>query len=102
MKEIIIVIGNGRAGKTTYAHKIEKKGYEFINFDKNYRYGGEKLYLKFLDFLADKLNNSDKNFVLDGYHHLDGRFIYLKKKLKHHKIKPVMIFANYEFFFCID
>ncbi len=106
MKEIIIVIGNGRAGKTTYAHEIEKKGYEFINhdknyrdvlnLDKNYRYGGEKSYFKFLDLLADKLNNSDKNFVLGGYHHIDSHFAYLKKKLKYHKIKPVMIFTNYE------
>ncbi len=105
MKEIIIVIGNGRAGKTTYVHKIEKKEYEFINLDKNYRYvlnldktyhyGGEKPYFKFLDFLTDKLNDSDKNFVLDGYHHVDSNFVYLKKKLKHHKIKPIMIFANY-------
>ncbi len=95
MKEIIILIGSGRAGKTTYAEKIkEKKGHEIIDIDANYHYKGKDEYLRFLDFVAEKLNaNPKKNFILDGYIGFDDHFTHLKGRLKHHKIRPVVIFA---------
>jgi len=97
MTNLKILIGEGRAGKTTYAQKIVKEGYEFIDIDKHYHYGGEKEYFKFLDFLADKLNNNpNKNFVLDGYINFDKHFDYLRNKLKHHKIISVLVFANHK------
>ena len=98
MAEIIILIGNGRSGKTTYAHKLEEQGYEYISLDDHYHYKGEEEFLAFINLLADKLNNSDKNFVLDGYCYFekDRNFDYLIPKLKNHKIKPTMIFTNCE------
>ena len=98
MKEIIILVGCGRAGKTTYALKIAKeKGYEYLTIDGNYHYTGEEEYFRFVDFIANTLNkNPSKNFILDGYLDFDDHFKYLKNKLKHHKIKPVLVFTNYE------
>ncbi len=100
MSEIIILLGVRRAGKTKYAYKIEKdKEYEFIDFDQEYNSTGEEDFFKFIDLLADKLNqNKDKNFVMDGYTFFDKdiNFKYLKKKLKFHKIRPIVIFENYE------
>ena len=95
MKEIIILVGSGRAGKTTYAKKIkEEKGHEVISIDTNYHYKGKEEYLRFLDFVAEKLNaNPKKNFILDGYIGFDDHFTHLKGRLKHHKIRPVVIFA---------
>jgi len=103
MPEIIILLGTGRSGKTTYAHKIEKeKGYEYISFDKNYHYTGEKEFFIFLDFLADGIgsglnDNKDKNFIMDGYQYFNGdnNFKYLKSKLKFHKIRSIVVFENY-------
>jgi len=95
MKEIIIVIGSSRAGKTSYSEKLEKEGYEYIGIDEHYHYGEKEEYLKFVNFISDKLNdNKDKNFVLDGYLDLDIHFNYLRNKLKHHKIKPIIIYAK--------
>ncbi len=97
-KEIIILFGSGRVGKTTYANQIKKeKGYEYIEFDQFYHYGGKQEYFKFLDNLSIKLNdNPDKNYVLDGYIYFDKDFIYLRNKLKYHKVKPIMVFAKPE------
>ncbi|HEC65035.1 MAG TPA: hypothetical protein ENI23_07070 [bacterium] len=98
MKEIIILVGCGRAGKSTYARKIaEEKGYQYIAIDGNYHYTGEEEYFRFVDNVADTLNTRFyKNFILDGYLDFDDHFKYLKSKLNFHKIKPVMIFTNYE------
>ena len=97
MTNLKILIGDGRSGKTTYAQKIVKEGYEFIDIDKHYHYSGKKEYFKFIDFLADKLNNNlNKNFVLDGYINFDKNFDYLRNKLKHHKIISVLVFANHK------
>lgn len=97
MTNLKILIGDGRSGKTTYAQKVEKEGYEFIDIDKYYHYRGEEEYFKFLDFLANKLNNNpNKNFVLDGYINFDKNFDYLRKKLKYHKIISVLMFTNYK------
>ena len=98
MQEIIILVGCGRAGKTTYAKKIAKeKGYEYISVDGNYHYGGEEEYFRFVNSVADTLNSAPgKNFILDGYLDHDGHFKYLKSKLKYHKIKPVLVFTNCE------
>ena len=97
MTNLKILIGDGRAGKTTYANKVVKEGYEFISIDDNYHYGGEEDYFKFLDFVADKLNNNqNKNFVLDGYINFDKHFDYLRNKLKDHKIISILVFANYK------
>ena len=89
MTNLKILVGDGRAGKTTYAKKVVKEeGYELISIDNNYHYSGEKEYFEFLDFLANKLNNNpDKSFVLDGYINYDKNFDYLIKKLNHHEIK---------------
>ena len=95
--ELIILIGSGRVGKTTYAHKIEKeKGHEYISIDNTYNWDkGRTGYFEFLDTLSNKLNsNSDKNYILDGYVGHDGQFKYLKEILKHHKIKPIIVFAG--------
>ncbi len=98
MQEIIILVGCGRAGKTTYASKIAKeKGYEYLTIDGNYHYTGEEEYFRFVDYIATVLNiNSNKNFILDGYLDFDDHFKVLKTKLIHHKIKPVLIFTNCE------
>jgi len=97
MQEIIILIGCGRAGKTTYAKKISKKGYEYLTIDGNYHYTGKEEYFKFIDFIASILNkNPSKSFILDGYLDFDEHFKYLKKILRYHKIKPVLIFTNCE------
>ena len=98
MKEIIILIGCGRAGKTTYAHRIEQeKGYEYLTIDGNYHYTGKEEYFRFVDFVAGTLNrNPNKNFILDGYLDMDHHFKYLKSKLRHHKIKAVLVFTNCE------
>ena len=96
MNEIIILIGNGRSGKTTYAHKLEEQGYEYISLDDHYHYKGKEQYFKFLDFLAEKLNNLEKDFVLDGYCYFEGDkdFAYLRPKLINHKIRPMIIFIS--------
>ena len=79
MKEIIILVGCGRAGKTTYAKKLSEEGYEYIPIDGNYHYTGKEEYFRFVDLVADTLNkNHDKNFVLDGYLPHDDHFKYLK------------------------
>ncbi len=100
MSELIILLGVRRAGKTNYAQKIEKdKEYEFIDFDQGYNSTGEEDFFKFIDSLADKLNqDKDKNFIMDGYTYFDKdiNFKYLKKKLKFHEIRPIVIFENYE------
>jgi len=97
MTNLKILVGDGRSGKTTYANKLAKEGYELISIDNNYHYDGEEEYFKFLDFLANKLNNNpNKSFVLDGYIDFDKNFDYLRKKLKYHKINSVLVFANYK------
>ena len=98
MKEIIILVGCGRAGKTTYARKIAKeKGYEYLTIDGNYHYTGEEEYFSFVDFISYTLNeNPDKNFILDGYLDIDAHFKYLKSNLTSHKIKAIVVFTNCE------
>ena len=98
MKEIIILVGVGRAGKTTYAHKIAKeKGYEYLTIDGNYHYTGKEEYFRFVDYIAMTLNmNPEINFILDGYLDHDDHFKYLKSNLSSHKIKAVMVFTNCE------
>ncbi len=94
-KEISILFGSGHSGKTTYANKIKKEGYEYLSIDKHYHYNGEKAYFEFLDLVVDNLNNNpNRNFVLDGYMYFDKSFDYLKERLKHHKIKSILVFAN--------
>ncbi len=96
-KEIIILFGSGHSGKTTYAHKIEKEGYDYLSIDSHYHYNGEKEYFEFLDFICDNLNNTPhKNFVLDGYIYFDNCFDYLRERLKYHKIKAILVFASPE------
>ena len=98
MKEIIILVGCGRAGKTTYARKIaEEKGYQYLAIDGNYHYTGEEEYFRFVDAVANTLNrNPGKNFILDGYLNFDDHFKRLKGKLDFHEIKAIMIFTNCE------
>jgi len=94
--ELIILIGSGRAGKTTYAKKVaEEMGHEWISIDDIYHYKGKKQYMEALDYVAKRLNGEpDKSFILDGYIHFDSHFRYLKPMLEHHRIKPVAVFAD--------
>ncbi len=104
MSEIMILMGMGESGKTTYAKKIaEDRGYEFLSFDSFHPYVSEKGFYKALDSIIKILNeNLNKNYVLDGYafllngKYLGTNFDYLKKSLKHHKIKLVVIFTQEE------
>ena len=93
-----ILIGCGRGGKSTYAHKVEKTlGYKYIGIDEHYHYGGKQQFFCFLDFFADLLNNNPStNFVLDGYLSFDKHFDYLKSRLKHHEIESILVFTNYK------
>ncbi len=86
----------GESGKTTYAKTL--KGYERIDFDSLKPYGSVRSYNKAVMRIALMVNAvPGHNFVLDGYAYpLKGNFLgrefsFLKSKLKHHKIKPVII-----------
>lgn len=100
-----ILIGCGRAGKSTYAQKLIGLGDEHLSLDSLYHYGnygtlqGEIDYFAFLDKLSGLLNGKpDINFVLDGYLGVGGDpfFTYLRPRLKYHKIKSTLVFANYK------
>jgi len=98
MSEIIILVGEGRAGKTTYARNYAaENGYEYLTIDGHYDYSGAPKYFDFLDYLAAELNNNPtNNFILNGYLDYDDHFKYLKSKLLCHKIKAVLIYGDAE------
>ena len=98
MSEIIILVGEGRAGKTTYAKNYAAEtNYSYLTIDGHYDYSGEQKYLEFLNYIADTLNNNpNANFILDGYLDYDDHFKYLKAKLMCHKIKAVLIYGDAE------
>jgi len=100
-----ILIGCGRAGKSTYAQKLTETGYEHLSLDHMYCYGnygtpqGEIDYFAFLDKLSELLNSKpDTDFVLDGYLGVGGDpfFTYLRTGLKFHEIKSTLVFTNYK------
>ncbi len=96
MAELVILLGMGESGKTTYAKTL--KNHERIDFDFLKPYGSVKRYNKAVMGVARMVNLLPKqNFVLDGYAYpFEGRFLgkefsFLNSKLKHHKIQPVII-----------
>lgn len=101
--KIMILMGMGESGKTTYAKGIAKeRNYEYLDFDSFCPYGGGNNFFRTLDSIIKILNeNPDKNYILDGYvYPLNGEYLgtdfdYLKKRIKH-KIKPVVIYTNAE------
>lgn len=98
MSEIIILVGEGRAGKTTYAKNYAaENGYEYLTIDGHYDYSGKENYFNFLNGVALELNNNpEKNFILDGYLDFDPHFEYLELGLSIHKIKAVLIYGDAE------
>ena len=94
-----ILIGAGRAGKTTYGKLLEKQGYEYIALDDIFQYcDKEEGYESFIKVVADKVNkNPNKNFVLDGYCiYYDNHFSKIKEQIKHHTIIPVVIYSDFK------
>ncbi len=96
MAELVILLGMGESGKTTYAKTLTT--HERIDFDSLKPYGSIKRFNKTLINVARMVNTLPKqDFVLDGYAYpFEGRFLgkefsFLKSKLEHHKIKPVVI-----------
>lgn len=100
-REIMVLMGVSGSGKTTVARKIvEERGCEYINFVATMRTLRESgmSYPNILDYIAKRVNaNTEKDFVLDGYHiHRETSLKRLDKNLKHHRIKPVVVFADPE------
>lgn len=105
MSELIILLGIGRAGKTTFAETFEQKGYKRISIDKHFKYNtGMKAWRNLVDCICNLLNkNPNTNYVLDGYinactclktgmriytgHGFDG----IQANLNHHMIKPIVV-----------
>lgn len=70
MREIVIVIGDGGSGKTTYSKELERQGYKYISWDKDFGFTinlhNKLLLYNVLKQLNDLIGESQK-VVLDGY-----------------------------------
>ena len=63
---IIVCIGASCSGKSTYARRLEKEGYHYINFEKMWNYT-KKPIEEFLLELTNIVKSGTGNFVIDGY-----------------------------------
>lgn len=104
-RKLIILMGIGRSGKSTFAKKLKTDGYKRISIDGHFKYNqGIQPWHDFVDYLVDTLNSSgDRDFVLDGfinactdkkigYRIYTGHgFKYIQERLKYHEIKPVVV-----------
>jgi len=93
--KLIILLGFGESGKTTYA---KSTGLKVISFDSYEPYGSKERFENKLIRIAEHINNLNEDCILDGYVYmlkgeiLDPYFKILKSKLKKHKIilKPII------------
>lgn len=100
MAELKILIGYGESGKTTYAKTQDAK---LISFDMFSVYSTKFEWENSMKEIAKICNeNKNEDYILDGYLSLDNEqiretnFESLKKYLKHHEIKPIIIFRKAE------
>ncbi|MHA2023960.1 MAG: class I SAM-dependent methyltransferase [Candidatus Thorarchaeota archaeon] len=109
MSEVVILLGIGRSGKTTFA-RTAFKNHEYIGIDKWFSYNkGIAAWHDFVRRFTKHLNeHSDQDFVLDGYINActdqsNGTRIYtghgfscIQTKLNCHTIRPIVVVESIE------
>lgn len=82
IKEVIILTGLSRSGKTTYAKHLEKtQGYKYISFDSFFSYKNNKSNKYYFKKIKQLAGNSER-IVLDGYFsNIDKYFKEFKKQV---------------------
>jgi len=98
MAELVVLMGAGDIGKTYVGKQYSKKGYVFLNFDGLCDITSKEKFLSTIRKLSGMVNhNPNVSFVLDGYcPFLDDQLYELKKIIKYHKIRPILLFDNYK------
>ena len=100
MANLNILIGYGESGKTTYANNMDNV--KQIFFDTFPVYENKEKFEFSMKLIADKCNKElkDEDVILDGYlsvinkEIMEPDFKTLKENLKHHNIKPIVIFTD--------
>lgn len=99
MAELIVLLGMGESGKTTYAESL--KTHIRLDFDSFQPYGSKFAFNKALLNISSTVNsNTTTDFVLDGYIYLlngeilDKNLSLLREMVLYHWIKPRVILSD--------
>jgi len=106
--DFVILMGLGKAGKSTYAKKLAGGGYHRIDIDKHFKYGqGIKAWYDLVRYIVKLLNdNPDTKYVLDGHINActclkTGRRVYsghgfefIQAQLRHHVVRGIVVLQS--------